>query len=368
MILPSKREGSVHLGLFMECDYRAGSSVEDALIEAFELVKTCEDGGMDGVWLAERHFASPEQLRRAGSGAVPSIASAPLLLASAIAARTSRLRIGIAVSVLPLAHPVRLAEEIATLDHISGGRFELGVGRSGFATSYAGYGIPYDESRERFQECLDILLLAWSQETFSYSGKHYAFEDVCVVPKPRQQPHPPIRIAATTSETFPMVGRLGYPIFIGLRGSDLEMNASNLAAYHQAWRDAGHAGRGDVYLRIPVYVAATAEAAYEEPRDSTTANYRSRGEGYASRSQGAGSVEERAEFARRIAASGYDDLLRTRLAYGTPDAVARRLAELRDELGLSGFLLEANVGGAIPPDRVMNSLRLFAQQVAPALH
>ena len=358
----------MHLGLFMECDYRTGVTEDQALAEAFDLVRTAEDGGLDAVWLAERHFASKEALLRSGSGAVPSIASAPLLLASAFAARTSRLRLGIAVSVLPLSHPVRLAEEIATLDHISGGRFDLGVGRSGFATAYAGYGVPYEESRERFQECLDILLAAFTQETFSYHGKHYDFDDVCVVPKPRQKPHPPIRVAATTSETFPMMGAAGYPLFIGLRGSDLEMNATNLTAYRQAWRDAGYAGDGDVYLRIPLYVAETPEAAYEEPRESTVLNYRQRGEGYASRAQGAGSVEERAEFARRIAGSDYDQLLQTRLAYGTPEVVTQRLGALRDELGLSGFLLEPNVGGAIPRELVFKSVRLFAERVAPVLH
>jgi alkanesulfonate monooxygenase SsuD/methylene tetrahydromethanopterin reductase-like flavin-dependent oxidoreductase (luciferase family) len=357
----------MHLGLFMECDYRAGATEQEAVAEAFDLVRTAEDGGLDAVWLAERHFASAEQLQRSGSGAVPSIASAPLILASAIAARTSRLRVGIAVSVLPLSHPVRLAEEVATLDQISGGRFEFGVGRSGFATSYAGYSIPYNESRERFQECLDILLLAWTKDRFSYEGKHYSFHDVGVVPKPRQKPYPPIRIAATTAETFPMVGRQGYPIFIGLRGSDLEMNATNLEAYRKAWREAGHPGEGDVYVRIPVFVAETAEEAYEQPRESTLTNYRQRGEGYASRSEGAGSAEERAEFARRIAASDYDELLRKRLAYGTPDAVAERLRELRDELSLSGFLLEPNVGGTIAREHVFKSVRLFAEKVAPAL-
>jgi alkanesulfonate monooxygenase SsuD/methylene tetrahydromethanopterin reductase-like flavin-dependent oxidoreductase (luciferase family) len=357
----------MHLGLFMECDYRVGATEQGALAEAFDLVKTAEDAGMDGIWLAERHFASAWQLEKGGSGAVPSIASAPLILASAIAARTSRARIGIAVSVLPLAHPVRLAEEVATLDQVSGGRFDFGVGRSGFATSYAGYGVSYSESRERFQECLDILQMAWTQETFTYEGKYYQFHDVGVVPKPLQKPHPPIRIAATTSETFPVVGRMGFPIFIGLRGSDLEMNATNLAAYRQAWREGGHEGDGDVYVRIPVYVAETADAAYEEPRESTLTNYRQRGQGYANRAEGAGSVEERNEFARRIATSDYDDLLRTRLAYGTPDAVAQRLRALRDELGLTGFLLEPNVGGRIPREQVFNSVRLFAAEVAPAL-
>jgi alkanesulfonate monooxygenase SsuD/methylene tetrahydromethanopterin reductase-like flavin-dependent oxidoreductase (luciferase family) len=263
---------------------------------------------------------------------------------------------------------VKLAEEIATLDHISGGRFDFGVGRSGFATAYAGYGVPYEESRERFQECLDILLLAWTEESFSYHGNFYEFNDVGVVPKPRQKPYPPIRVAATTADTFPMMGKQGYPLFIGLRGSDLEMNATNLATYRAAWQEAGHAGEPEVYLRLPLYVAETAEAAHEEPRESTESNYRQRGEGYASRTQGAGSAAERAEFARRIANTNYDALLKTRLAYGTPDAVTDRLIELRDELGLSGFLLEPNVGGAIPREQVQKSVRLFAEFVAPALH
>jgi alkanesulfonate monooxygenase SsuD/methylene tetrahydromethanopterin reductase-like flavin-dependent oxidoreductase (luciferase family) len=358
----------MHLGVFMECDYRTGVTEEEALDEAFSLVELAEDKGLDGVWLAERHFASPEQLRRSGSGAVPSIASAPLMLASAIAARTSRLRIGIAVSVLPLAHPIRLAEEVATLDQISGGRFDFGVGRSGFATSYAGYAIPYNESRERFQEVLDILLQAWTQESVEYSGKYYQFSNVGVIPKPRQKPYPPIRVAATTSETFPMMGTAGYPLFIGLRGSDLEMNATNLGVYRDAWHAAGHPGEPEVYVRLPVYVAETPEAAYEDPKETTLANYSKRAEGYASASQGAGSEAERAEFARRIAEAGYDDLLRTRLAYGTPEAVVARLKELQHDLGLAGILIEPNVGGGIPRDKVYNSVRLFAEQVAPHLH
>jgi alkanesulfonate monooxygenase SsuD/methylene tetrahydromethanopterin reductase-like flavin-dependent oxidoreductase (luciferase family) len=357
----------MHLGLFMECDYRPAATEQEALSEAYDLMETAETRGLDGVWLAERHFASEDQLRRAGSGAVPSIASAPLLLASAFAARTSRLRLGVAVSVLPLAHPVRLAEEVATLDQISNGRFEFGVGRSAFPTAYAGYGVPYEESRERFQECLDILRLAWTQESFSYAGKHYSFTDVGVIPRPLQQPHPPIRIAATTSETFPIVGAQGFPIFIGLRGGDLEMNATNLAAYRAALRDNGH-DDADVYLRIPVYVAETEAAAYEEPRESTMSNARQRSQGYAATTQGAGTAAERNEMAQKLAGSDYDDLLRTRLAYGTPDAVAHRLAELRDELELTGFLLETNVGGGISRDRVLNSVRLFADEVAPALH
>ena len=174
----------MHIGLIMECDYRYGSTLQDSFEEAFNLVDAAERGELDGVWLAERHFAAPRNpLDDAGAG-IPSVVSAPLIWAGAIAARTEHLRIGVAVNVLPLNHPIRMAEEVATVDQVSKGRFDFGVGRSGFARSYEGYGIPYGESRERFQECLDVILAAWSNERFSHQGKYYTFDNVCVLPKP----------------------------------------------------------------------------------------------------------------------------------------------------------------------------------------
>jgi alkanesulfonate monooxygenase SsuD/methylene tetrahydromethanopterin reductase-like flavin-dependent oxidoreductase (luciferase family) len=367
----NSEEAAMHLGLMLECEYRVGVTQEQSLDEAFALSDAAESRGLDAVWLAERHFASPQRISAGGggTGGVPSFASAPLVLASAIAARTDRLRIGIAVSVLPLSHPVRLAEEGATLDHISRGRLDFGVGRSGFPTAYAGYSVPYAESRERFAESLDVLLLAWTQESFSYKGQYFDLEDVCVVPKPYQQPHPPIRVAATTQETFPQMGALGRPIFVGLRGTDVDQTAANLERYRDAWRAAGHPGDGNVFIRIPLYVAPTAERAYEEPQASTLTSYRRLADSYTrtAASEGTTASEERSQRGATLAAASYDDLLRTRLAYGTPDAVARRLGDLRDRLGLSGFVLEPNVGGSIPPERVMASVRLFAAEVAPAL-
>jgi alkanesulfonate monooxygenase SsuD/methylene tetrahydromethanopterin reductase-like flavin-dependent oxidoreductase (luciferase family) len=94
----------------------------------------------------------------------------PLVLAAALAARTTRVRIGTGVSVLPLCHPIRTAEEAATVDQISKGRLDFGVGRSGFPRAYSGYGIPYDESRERFQESLDVILKSWTQEASRTAG------------------------------------------------------------------------------------------------------------------------------------------------------------------------------------------------------
>jgi alkanesulfonate monooxygenase SsuD/methylene tetrahydromethanopterin reductase-like flavin-dependent oxidoreductase (luciferase family) len=359
----------MHLGLMMECEYRPGATDDTAFDEAFTLAAAAEELGYDTIWLAERHFASPERISGGSGGGVPSFASAPLMFASALAARTSRVRIGIAVSVLPLAHPVKLAEEVATLDQISRGRLDFGIGRSGFATAYAGYAVPYGESRERFQECLDILRAAWTQDSFSYSGEHYQFEDVALVPKPYQKPYPPLRMAATTPDTFPIVGEMGFPIFVGLRGTDVPETARNVATYREAWHAAGHPGDGDVYLRIPVYVAATEDAALEEPRASTMQSYKRLAESYVKSAGTTGTVaaEGRAARGESMLAAGYDELLRNRLAYGTPEMVATRLKQLRDDIGLSGFVIEPNVGGSIPRPQVFESVRLIATEVAPAL-
>ena len=358
----------MHLGMIMECDYREEGTQEEAFQEAFSLVDLAEETGLDGVWLAERHFAAPQGPADAAR-AIPSIVSVPLILASAIAARTQRLRIGMAVAVLPLCHPIRMAEEAATVDQVSLGRLDFGVGRSGFATAYEGYGIPYAESRERFQESLEVILKAWTQERFSHQGKYFTFNDVCVVPKPYQKPHPPLRMAATTSETFPQVGKRGLPIFTGLRGFDVPAVAHHLEIYREAWREAGHPDDADALLRIPVYVAETADQALSEPEASTMSSYRRMASTFSrsARDSGTTASEERVERGQRLASVSYDELLRDRLAYGTPEMVAERLTQLIKELGLSGVVIEPNVGGRIPFQRMYNSIRLFAEEVAPLL-
>lgn len=359
----------MHLGLIMECDYRTGTTQEEAFDEAFAQTELAETYGLDGIWLAERHFAAPGRPLDAFGTGIPSIASVPLILASAIAARTTRLRIGTAVSVLPLCHPIRTAEEAATIDQISKGRLDFGVGRSGFPRAYTGYAIPYEESRERFREYLAVILKAWTEERFSYEGQYYSCTDLCVLPKPYQKPSPPIRIAATTQETFPQVGQMGYPIFVGLRGFDVPQVARHLSVYRQTLQEAGHPGNGDVFLRIPVYVAETAAGAYNEPQASTLRSYQRMARTFAQSIGAAGttSSEERQERATALSQVSYDDLLRDRLAYGTPDMVVERLTHLRDALGLSGFVIEPNVGGGVPRDQVFRSVRLFAQEVAPRL-
>ena len=353
----------MHIGLVMECDYREGLTQQEAFDEAFSTAEMAEELGFGCVWLAERHFAPP------GSAGVPSVVAAPLIFATAIASRTSRLRVGTGVLVLPLGHPIRMAEEVATVDNISRGRLDLGIGRSGFTRFYEGYDLAYGESRERFGEYLEVMRLAWTQERFSHQGKFFTFQDVCLTPKPYQRPHPPMRAAATTAETFPLMGGLGLPIFVGLRGMTVSDLAPALEEYRASWREAGHPGSGDVLLRIPIYVAETMERALSEPEDSSVHAYaRLRQSFEASTGRpGTASGEERAARAERLSHTTYEDLLRERLAYGTPEAVAERLGQLRDDLGLSGFIMEANVGGRLPQEQVLNSIRLFAQEVVPGL-
>ncbi|HEX5326516.1 MAG TPA: LLM class flavin-dependent oxidoreductase [Acetobacteraceae bacterium] len=346
----------MEFGMFHEFQRIPGQTEAAAFAEAFEQVDAAERWGLDAMWLAELHVA-PER----------SVLAAPLNIASAIATRTTRMKIGIAVQVLPLCHPLRLAEEAATVDHISHGRLIFGVGRSGFPRTYEAYGVSYAESRERFAEVLEIVRRAWTQERFSFDGQFYHFDNVCLVPKPYQHPHPEIRVAATSADTYPAIGALGFPIFCAVRLGTLSELAPNIRAYRDAWRDAGHPGNGQVFLRVPVYVAPTAARARAEPEASVMYFYRYLGAQLADSATRAGAraIEQRAERGQRLQSIDYDEVLREKIIVGTPDMVAERLAALTDELGLNGILAEMNCGSRIPHAQVMASLELLCREVMP---
>ncbi len=342
--------------MFHEFQRVPGQTEAAAFAELFEQVDAAERWGLDAMWLAELHVA-PER----------SVLSAPLNIASAIATRTTRMKIGIAVQVLPLCHPLRLAEEAATVDHISHGRLIFGVGRSGFPRTYEAYGIPYAESRERFAEVLEIVRRAWTQERFSFDGRFYKFDNVCLVPKPYQTPHPEIRIAATSPDTYAAIGKLGYPIFCAVRLGTLSELAPNLVAYREAYAAAGHPGRGQVFLRVPVYVAETEARARAEPQDSIMHFYRYLGAQLADSASRAGAraIEQRAERGQRLQTINYDEVLREKIIVGTPRMVADRLHALHEELGLDGILAEMNCGSRIPHAQVLRSLELLCREVMP---
>jgi alkanesulfonate monooxygenase SsuD/methylene tetrahydromethanopterin reductase-like flavin-dependent oxidoreductase (luciferase family) len=349
------------IGLMMDCDYREGQTQQEAFDAALTTADLTETLGFDSLWLAERHFSPP-----GGAALISSIGSAPLLMATAIAMRTSRIRIGTAVLLLPLGHPVRLAEEVATLDHLSQGRLDLGIGRSSLPRAYVGYNIAYEESRERFQECLEVMRLAWTQPRFSYTGTFYTYRDVEVIPKPYQQPHPPLHHAAATRETFTAIGTAGLQLLVALIGTSMSELAPVIAAYQTAWQAAGHPGQGEVRLRLPIYVAETQSKAQADPRPSVMPYYERLRQGYLRSPQGFESVE-RTTRAAQLATLTYEEVLQERVVFGTPGHIAERLHSLQRALGLAGFIIEPNAGGGISPELVGRSMGLFAQEVAPAL-
>jgi alkanesulfonate monooxygenase SsuD/methylene tetrahydromethanopterin reductase-like flavin-dependent oxidoreductase (luciferase family) len=348
----------MEFGMFHEFPSLPGRSESEAFDEAMEQVDAAERLGLDVMWLAELHF----EPRR-------SVLSAPLSIASAIAARTRRIKIGIAVQVLPLCHPLRLAEEAATVDQLSHGRLIFGVGRSGVAQTYEAYGVSYAESRDRFREILDIVEQAWTKPSFSYNGRYHSFKDVAVVPKPYQKPTPPIRVAASTPDTFPAIGRRGAPIFASTRHTNWGDLARQIQTYHDAWGEAGHPGRGQVFISAPTYIAETEERARTEPKESIMHFYHEQ----ANLLEGAARLVDPETAARRmrrvdqLRSLRYEDGLRNHALVGTPEAIAERLNTLRREIGLTGILAELNCGGLIPHQWVLTALQLLCADIKPRL-
>ena len=346
----------MEFGMFHEFPSLPGRTESEAFDEAMEQVDAAERFGLDVMWLAELHF----EPRR-------SLLSAPLSIASAIAARTRRIKIGIAVQVLPLCHPLRLAEEAATVDQLSHGRLIFGVGRSGVAQTYEAYGVSYAESQARFREILEVIERAWTEPSFSFEGTYHRFKNVSVVPRPYQKPTPPIRIAASTPDTFPAIGRRGAPVFASVRHTSWSGLAGQIRSYHDAWEAAGHPGRGQVFVSAPTYIAETEERARAEPKASIMHFYHEQ----ANLLEGSAKLVDPVTAARRmqrvhdLRRRTYDDALGANVLIGTLDTIAQRLEALQAEIGLSGILAELNCGGLIPHDEVVNAMRLMCQEVMP---
>jgi alkanesulfonate monooxygenase SsuD/methylene tetrahydromethanopterin reductase-like flavin-dependent oxidoreductase (luciferase family) len=338
----------VEFGIFSAFNVREGSDEHAAFEEWLRLAKVADDLEIDCFWLAEFHFRPHTPL------------SAPLVVGTAVAGRTQRIKVGMGVQLLPLANPLRLAEECATLDHLSAGRLVYGIGRSSFVDGYRGYGINYEESRPRFFEALEVMRRAWSDAPFSFEGEYYQFHDVNVVPKPFQKPHPPLRIACESRASFPIMGKLGFPILIRHQHELAELQ-SLLAEYADARHAAGFSGPNEVTLQASCYLAETTERARSEPEYSTVRDRR-----LARQTRGGleGDTEASARLGALTADIDYEQLL-PRLLYGTPEAIVDRLEEYREILGITGVSLNINPGGQIPFDLVVNSLRLLMERVAP---
>ena len=320
-----------------------------------------EELGFDSVWVAEHAFSEH------------SIISSPHSMLAAIAAKTQRVKVGVACTIVPWHSPLRMAQDLATLDIISRGRLIVGAGRGYQKREFDIYGIDMSESRERLIEGMDIAIKAWTEERFAYEGKFHSFPEVMVIPKPVQKPHPPIWMAVTHSpESVDVAVSKRWGLFtVGSTffpaSSDSDQDLINL--YYSKMLRAGVAAEDITVAAVRnMFVAESEEEALEV---------------MAPRLKWAGDM---GEFLRRPVAvmagagilSGYEhyandpfiepDLLKKRglqamSAIGTPDKLTETIKDLESR-HVSHFLGYMDTGG-LSYDEIEGSMRLFAEKVIP---
>lgn len=329
--------------------------------------------GFDGVGFNEHH-TSPYGLM-----------NSPNLLAAAAAQRTRNLRLHVYANLLPLHDPLRLAEELAMLDCMSGGRIVAGFAR-GIPREHTVFRVPMSESRARFEEAWEIIRTLWTEEVASYTGRFWSFSDIAMWPRPVQQPHPPIWVPVTSSkETIEWAARnnvaitpgMGHP---GLRDDMLRFYATLLA-------DAGHKLTPDhVHLSVNAYVADDKAQAVREAgpyllyfnrtlfsHGNETEHSAQRRTGYVSD----GSLDyvrpENLPAARRAKKDfrnqTMDDIEREAAdwAWGSPEEVRDRILDQARRTGAGRVLINLN-RGAMPQEMFLRQIRRFADEVLPALH
>lgn len=322
--------------------------------ETAEHIQYGEERGFSSAWLAEHHFS------RYG------LAPSQLMLATKIATQTKSIRLGTAVLVPPLHHPIQLAEEIAMFDQLSGGRLDIGFGRGSAAYEYGGYSVDQGESQARFQESIRIIEGLLTTPDFSYDGRFYQLRNVNLVPPPAQKPCPPIHIAATrTPATLEFVASTGYPIIVGVV-LDLE-DALDLCRRYVTM--SAEAGRNVPIARIPffryVYVAESEEEARRDVRSSmewTLDMIQWRG----SFRSGGSEVYQRLDDFRRTRTTlppSFEHVMERRAFFGTPDSVAARIREVQNE-GVEFFGCTFAIGN-LNQKKILRSMELFANEVMP---
>ena len=346
----------MRFGIFYIAQWHESKTQEQTLREAIEEIQLADRLGIDEVWLGEHHFS------RLG------LLSGIFSFAGYVAARTERIRVGTAIIVLPFRNPIVVAEEAATIDVLSGGRFDLGVGAGYQRQEFDGMGARLEEARERFQESLDVITRAWTEDTLTFHGKFTNVEDLQVIPKPLQVPHPPLFIAASTSpSSVEYAAGLGIPIM--LRGPTSTMGqvpqAIRLWCYTMEKSGYEHA-HIDPPVSIDIYVAPTMEEVEQDPvgRDDFMLKIVDKiGSPVGKDGTIPGGYEAwtNRQRDRELAGQpGYDVLPTLR---GTPEVVAERIEEVRG-LGINHIFGYFGFPG-LPHEKVMRSIEMFATEVMP---
>jgi alkanesulfonate monooxygenase SsuD/methylene tetrahydromethanopterin reductase-like flavin-dependent oxidoreductase (luciferase family) len=345
-------------GLFYQLPCAPEQEAMTRYQETLEQIVYADALGFDIAWLAELHFYQPF-----------SILSSPLILAAALAQRTQRIRLGTAVALLPLQHPVRVAEDAATVDLLSQGRLELGVGRGAIAIHFQGFNIPVEESRERFEEALTIIERAWTEETCAFTGKYWQVADTSVVPKPLQRPHPPLRLAANSPETAAFAGVHGYPVFVASVINPVPKLLEQIDLYHHAFRAAEHAGKqANVAAMFPVYVADSAAHVRLEVEASVMSYFRTvSAQLRLGERDSSPSYAYLREVRQRMEVITWEEAEATMALYGSPKQCVEKLQAAHRRCEMDQVICWFNPGGLVPHRRVMASMQRFAEEVMPAV-
>lgn len=309
--------------------------------------------------------------------------SAPNVYLTALARGTSSLRFGVMIYQLPFHHPVRLAEEVAMLDHLSRGRMEFGAGTGVTSHEFIRWNVDFDKRKEITREALEIIIKAWTEESVTFKGEYFNFDEVLTTPKPYQKPHPRVWYGSHSAESFEYAARMNFSVSQNI---DIDpVIAEKFETWRGLWRQHGHAGpMPKTFLTRHVHVAETDEKAREqaEPHLATAAfaaNFIEGGEkdpiaatriGYGPDGMrgGEAGTPEREELRRtfRERAKSYDFWIDNGIAIvGSPDTVARKMEEQHKLIGHDIFCARQRFG-QLAPGLADKSVKLFAEEVMPA--
>lgn len=308
-------------------------------------IALADDLGYESVWLTEHHFDYY-------GGTLPN----PAVFGAAIAQRTRRIRIGVAVSVLPLHNPLLVAEDYAMLDVLSAGRLDFGVGRGSVPAEYAQLGISTEQTAEIMVEATELITRAWRDDDFEHRGRHFSYPRIALLHRPVQRPHPPIWVGAVRSpETFEWAGRNGFHLMVLPYMFPPEVLTKQIELYHAAAQQAGHDPSAlEIFAKFHVFAAETAA---EARRFAAPA--------YANYQRIAGARSGKAEPDYWRAGTSYDQHFADfKVIAGGPADCIERIRYWRETLGITHIGGTFHFGG-LSQEATLRSLDLFAREVAP---
>jgi alkanesulfonate monooxygenase SsuD/methylene tetrahydromethanopterin reductase-like flavin-dependent oxidoreductase (luciferase family) len=333
-----------------------GKTEKEVLNEALEEFMYAEELGFDSVWLAEHHFSEY------------GILGNPLLFASLLAAKTKRIRIGTAVMILPFYNPIRLAEDAALVDLMSDGRLDLGIGRGYQPKEFKGFNINPSESRDRFNESVDILEQAWTQDEVNYHGQYFQFEGIQVHPRPTQKPHIPLHFAAVSTETYEIMGKAGRPIITSPNFTPVDIIKRNFDIYKSSLTENGYNPENYKFpLAQQIHVARSSEEAKMKAVKNSKEYYNL----LASLLPGSSGedVADEYKFFKKVQKSteaiSLEEIDRNGGNFGSPQEVIERIKYLEKEVGVNQYICWFNFG-QIGHKETMKTMELFAKEVMPA--